>query len=148
MSGQRGGEAFLKQHTGLFICAACLARELGLTAPQGRDLMWGLHSLPDYEMRGVKCSHCSYGKRCIRYVGRVAIHEKPEGATAQLLTFLRNNSHIYLCDACLVFSVGLGIRDVNDIVESVARTSDELDRREAKCTVCARTTLVTAASSS
>ena len=65
---QRTAETFLQTHTGLFFCAACLPREVGVTMRQGRTLMWRLHALPEFEMRGAECANCSHTKRCIRHV--------------------------------------------------------------------------------
>jgi len=139
LTAEGHAESLLMRYSGLFLCAACLAHELGIAAFQGRNLVWRLQALPDYEMRGAKCVKCSYGKRCIRRVERVAV----QGTAVAVLDFLLTNPRIYLCDACLAFSVKLGIREVHDLVESLAAL-DEFDRCQGTCTVCARLTLVTA----
>ena len=137
-------ETFLQERAGLFFCAACLAHGLGIPAFEGRQLVWRLRALPDYVMHGARCSTCSRGKRCIRYVGRSEDSPRAtEGTAGRVLAFLRDNASIYLCDACLAFSVEHGIGAVRDAADSMAALAD-VDRREGRCTVCSRLTLVTA----
>lgn len=132
-------EAFLQTHSSLFFCAACLAREIGLTALQGRRLVWYFHGLSGYEMCGAECAKCSHEKRCIRYVAQVAA----ESITAQLRAFLVDHESIYFCDPCLALSVGCNLDEVRDVIGSVVDV-EGFDRREGTCTVCSWTGVVTA----
>jgi hypothetical protein len=133
MTEQERAESFLRTHTGLFFCAACLAQELGLTAFRGRNVMWKLQTQPGFEMRGRKCVSCSRGKRTIRHVGGFAVL----GPTAQVVVFLLGNKGIYLCDACVAFATELRLAEVRRAIASVEPLA-EFEQRDGSCTVCSR----------
>lgn len=124
----------------MFFCAACLARELNLTALDRPTLLWKLRAVPGFEMSGRKCVKCWRGKRAIRCVGDSAIL----GAGAQVIVFLLTNKGIDLCDACLAFATEISLDEVRRVLASV-ESQPEFDRREGTCTVCTRVTLVTCA---
>jgi hypothetical protein len=140
MTEQERAELLLRKHTGLFFCASCIASELGLAALHGRTLLWKLQALPGYEMRGTRCVHCSRGKRALRHVGTTGV----VGTTAEVVVFLLANKGIYLCDACLAFTVETSLSAVLGSVASVEGL-EEFDRYEGPCSVCARVKTVTAA---
>ena len=140
MTQQERAESFLRKRTGLFFCAACLARELGIDASMGRRLVWTLQALPDHEMRGGRCVSCRRGKRVIRYVRDVC------GAAAKgdVVAFLLENLEIALCDACVAFSTDHSLGDVRLVFDELTPFG-EFRRREGICLVCSRTTSVTCA---
>jgi hypothetical protein len=133
MTEQERAESFLRKHTDLFFCAACLAHELNLTTFHGRSLLWKLQALPDYEMRGGKCVNCTRGKRAIRHVGGFGIL----GPSGQVAAFLLTNKGIEFCDACLAFATECSLDEVRRIVNSL-ESLPEYERHDGKCTVCSR----------
>ena len=139
MSDQERAETFLRRNSGLFFCAACLAHELGVTAFQGRNVLWILQALPGFEMKGRRCVSCSRGKRAIRHVAGFDVL----GATSHVVVFLLTNRGIYVCDSCLAFATELSLSEVREVLASL-RSLDEFDRRDGACTVCARVTDLTA----
>jgi len=141
MTEQERAESLLRKHTGLFFCAACIASELGLAALHGHTLMWKLQALPGYEMRGVRCTQCSRGKRAVRHVGTAGV---VVGTTAEVVVFLLANKGIYLCDACLALAVEKSLSEVLAVVASVEGL-EEFDSYEGTCSVCSRFKTVTAA---
>ena len=140
MTQQERAETFLRRQRGLFLCAACLARELKITAFEGRNVLWALQALPGYEMRGGRCAGCLRGKRVVRYVGGVSV----AGAKGEVVAFLLSNAGIALCDACLAFASERSLTEVVRVVEELA-LFEEFHRQDAVCTVCSRTKRVTCA---
>ena len=139
MTSQEQAETFLRKCSGEFFCAACLAHELGITAFQGRNILWTLQVLPGFEMRGRRCVRCSRGKRAIRHVAGFDVLS----ATAHVVVFLLTNRGIYVCDSCLAFATELGLLQVRQVIASL-QTLDEFDHRDDACTVCARVARLTA----
>ena len=140
MTDQERAEAHLRKHEGLFFCASCLAHELHVAAFDGRSILWTLHALPGFEMRGTKCVSCLRGKRTIRYVGGHGV----VGVPAQVVLFLLTNQDIYLCEACIAFAIEVSLAEVRRVVAYIAPLA-EFDRRDGQCTVCARHTTIVAA---
>jgi hypothetical protein len=132
MTNEERAESFLRSHTGRSFCGACLAHALDLSAPDGRSVMWRLRSLPDYEMRGTKCTDCSRGKRTIRHIGR-----STSAVSAKILDFLLEHAGIALCDACLAFAVDISLDDARRAVTVLAR-GETFARYEGICLVCSR----------
>jgi hypothetical protein len=140
MTEQQWAESFLQKHPGRFFCAACLAHQLGLTALDGRSLLWTLQALPGYEMHGGRCMSCLRGKRVIRHVGGVS----GAGAKGEIVAFLLGNGAIDLCDACLAFATELSLADVRHVLDELTPFA-EFRRHEAICAVCSRMKPVTSA---
>ena len=140
MTQQERAETFLRRQRGIFFCAACLARELKVTAFEGRNVLWALQALPGYEMHGGRCAGCLRGKRVIRHVGGVSV----AGAKGEVVAFLLSNAGIALCDACLAFATERSLPDVGHVLDDLAPFG-EFQRQEAVCTVCSRTKTVTCA---
>jgi hypothetical protein len=138
MTQQERAETFFRRHRGLFFCAACLAHELGMTAFEGRNVLWRLQALPGYEMRGGRCGGCLRGKRVIRHVGGISV----AGAKGDVVALLLSNAGIALCDACLAFATERSLADVQRVINELAPFG-EFRRDETVCTVCSRTKPVT-----
>ena len=133
-------ETFLRTNRECFFCAACLARELGVTAFEGRSVIWKLQALAGYEMRGGRCARCLRGKRVIRHVA----HVPGPGATGNVVAFLLSNAGTGLCDACLAFATDRSLADVRCALDELTPFA-EFHRHDAVCIVCSRTTPVTRA---
>jgi ribosomal protein S14 len=140
MTEDERAAAFLRRHSGVFLCAACIASELHVPADLGRTLMWKLQALPGYEMRGARCVNCSRGKRVIRHVGTAELI----GTTAEVVALFLANKGITLCDACVAFAVEKSLSDVIAAVASVEGL-EEFERQQGTCSVCGRAKVVTAA---
>ena len=138
VTDQERAEAFLRKRSGLFFCAACLAEEIGVTAFDGRTLLWTLQALRGHEMRGARCVGCRQGKRVIRHVGEVSVAE----AKGDVVAFLVDNAGIALCDACVAFATDRSLRDLQRVRDELAPFA-EFSRHEGICSVCSRIKPVT-----
>lgn len=138
ITDQDRAESFLRTRTGLFFCAACLAEEIGVTAFEGRTLLWTLQARRGHEMRGARCVGCRQGKRVIRHVGGVSVAE----AKGDVIAFLVDNAGIALCDACVAFATERSLRDVQHVLDELAPFA-EFSRHEGICSVCSRIKPVT-----
>jgi len=142
MTAQERIEAHLRKHEGAYLCASCLAREVGIPPAEGRSIIWRLQALPAFQMRGSRCVSCLHGKRVIRYVGGRNVISAPR----QVILFLLTNKEIYLCASCIGFAVEVSLDDVRGVMEYIS-SLPEFDRREGPCTACARRTAIIAARS-
>ena len=131
-------ETFLRTRTGLFFCAACLAEEIGVTAFDGRRLVWTLQALRGHEMRRARCVGCRQGTRVIRHVGEVSVAE----VKGVVVAFLVGNAGIALCDACVAFATERSLHDVERVLDDLA-PFPEFSRHEGMCCVCSRVKSVT-----
>jgi hypothetical protein len=138
ITDQDRAESFLRTRTGLFFCAACLAEEIGITAFEGRTLLWTLQALRGHEMRGARCVGCRQGKRVIRHVGEASVAE----AKGDVVAFLVDHAGIALCDACVAFATERSLRDVQRVLDELAPFA-EFSRHEGICSVCSRIKPVT-----
>jgi hypothetical protein len=137
MTYQERAEAYLRKHPGMSFCAACIARALEIPPVYGRSILWALQALPGYEMRGTLCTSCRRGKRTIRYLGGGMAC----GAAPEIVAFLVSHAKIFLCDACLAFSVRLSLAEVQRVVASLAALP-EFVRQAGRCAVCIRASTV------
>jgi hypothetical protein len=103
---------------------------IGVTAFEGRALLWTLQTVRGLEMRGARCVGCRQGKRVIRHVGGVSVAE----AKGDVAAFLVDNAGIALCGACLAFATEQSLANVERVLDELAPFAESAGTRaSARC---------------
>jgi hypothetical protein len=130
---QKPAETFLRQHSGHFFCAACLAHALGVSRANVRTLLWTLRRLRVYEISdGRYCMRCLRRRRVIRHVDAGAMGAAGAG---DIIIFLLANAGTSVCDACLAFATNRRFREVKNVLTQL-KPFEEFRRDERMCMVC------------